>query len=477
MMMGSDPYEKYILGACRLDQGYAVVENRTPDVTSAGMMRLRSRVPSLSRRDALAAGLAASLGLAGGPVIALSSLSIRRSADFVDSVGINTHFGHLGTPYADRFDLCAEALARLGIRHLRDDVIWGRETPPVQFQAIRALAARGHRFSLIFYDPNGPGPLTPPERLPEIVALSGGGLAIVEGSNEPPLLSNRASFPARSAFHQRSLSRIVQSDPRLAGIKVAGPSYIFGNIALAQNLSGAVDYANVHAYPGMEHPETDGPGNLKRFVAAVRPVFGSAPVLVTENGYHTALATADGHLPVSEGIRARYLPRMLLWAYLSGVTRTYLYELVSSFDHGDADPESRFGLLTYDGTETPGFAAVRNLMALFRSPGVARPDDGPSVSIELDGPVEALQGAAFRRADGTILVPVWIGVSGWDPGSRKPLPDLPGRPIEVRLSRAPTTASLHRFADDGSVTVDAVNATRTIGLSASDHLSVLSLAF
>lgn len=430
-----------------------------------------------SRRGALAAGFAVSLGLAGGRAVASASLPLRRSEDFLDSVGINTHFGHLGTPYAERRDLCAEALARLGIRHLRDDVIWGRESPPVQFEAIRALAARGHRFSLIFYDPNGPGPPTPPERLPEIAALCGGGLAIVEGSNEPPLLSNRASFPARSAAHQRALARIVRSDPRLAGIKVAGPSYIFGNIALAQDLSGAVDYANVHAYPGMEHPETGGPGSLKGFVAAVRPVFGPAPVLVTENGYHTALGLPDGHLPVSEGIRARYLPRMLLWAHLSGITRTYIYELVSSFDRGDADPESRFGLLTHDGTETAGFSAVRNLMALFGGPGAARPDDGPPVSIDIDGAAEGLQAAAFRRPDGTILVPVWLGVRGWDPGTRRPLPDLPGRPVEIRLGRAPKTASLHRFADDGSVAVDQVDAARTIGVTATDRLSVLSLAF
>ena len=448
-------------------------------------MRSPVRLPSPSRRDALAAGLAAGfgagigagLGLAGGRAIALPGLPVHRSEAFLDSVGINTHFGHLGTPYADRFELCAGALERLGIRHLRDDVIWGREDPPVQFEAIRALAARGHRFSLIFYDPNGPGPPTPPERLPEIAALSGGGLAIVEGSNEPPLTSNRASFPARSAAHQRALARLVRSDPRLAGIKVAGPSYIFGNVALAQNLSGAVDYANVHAYPGMEHPETGGPGSLRGFVAAVRPVFGPAPVLVTENGYHTALAIPDGHLPVSEGIRARYLPRMLLWAHLSGVARTYLYELISSFDRGDADPESRFGLLTHDGRETAGFAAVRNLMALFRSAGIARPDEAAPVSIELDGAVEALQAAAFRRPDGTILVPAWLGVPGWDPGQRKPRPDLPGQRLEIRLSRAPRAASLHRFADDGSVAVEPMEAARTIGLTATDRLCVLSLAF
>lgn len=446
---------------------------------------MRPPLRSPSRRDALAAGVAAGfaagfvggLGLAGGPAAALTGLPVRRAEDFLDSIGINTHFGHLGTPYADRFDLCAQALARLGIRHVREDVIWGREDPPVQFAAIRALAARGHRFSLIFYDPNGPGPFTPPERLPEIAALTGGGLAIVEGSNEPPLLSNRASFPARSAAHQRALARLVRSDPRLAGIKVAGPSYIFGNIALAQDLSGSVDYANVHAYPGMEHPETGGPGSLKGFVAAARPVFGPAPVLVTENGYHTALAIPGGHLPVSEGIRARYLPRMLLWAHLSGVARTYVYELISSFDRGDADPESRFGLLTHDGRETAGFAALANLTALFRTSGAARTEDGPPVSIDLDGAAEALQAAAFRRADGTILVPVWLGVSGWDPGTRRPRPDLPGRPVGIRLSRAPKSASLHRFADAGGVTVEPLEAARTIGLTATDRLCVVSLAF
>lgn len=419
----------------------------------------------------------AALVLAAGvfvPRVDAAPAAVHRCEDLIDAIGINVHLGHGGSPYVARFSACAAALDDLGVRHLRDDIVLVGTEPAGQFERIAALARRGYRFSLVFYDGLTPGPRVPPERFGEIADWAADGLVIVEGGNEPPVAA-RPGLARLSADHQAALFRAVRDTPRHRAVQVAGPSYIQGNIAAAENLSASVDLANVHAYPGLEHPETGGPGRLGGFLAAVRPVFGSAPVIVTETGYHTALATRSAHLPVSEAVRARYLPRLLLWSYLQGVRRTYLYELISSFEGGDADPESRFGLIAHDGTPGPSFAAVRNLIRLFGDRAEDATASRDRIGIVLPDGVPDLVAACFQRADGALLLPVWLGVDGWDRNARAPRPDVAPRSVEVRLARPPRRVRLHRFGDDGVVGVTALAPMQTLTVAATDRLAVLEI--
>lgn len=420
-----------------------------------------------TRRLVLAAGASA---LAARPALA-GALPSHACADFTGSVGVNTHFGHGGTPYVDRFARCAAALDELGIRHLRDDIVLpGAEaSAPPQFQRIAELARAGHRFSLVFYDGLDVGPLVPPRRLPDVAAWCAGGLEIAEGSNEPNIAAG-AGRPQASAEHQRALYRAARNAG--GALKVAGPSYVQANVAAAESLANAVDFGNIHPYPGMEHPETTGNGDLRRFIAAARPIFGRAPLLATENGYHTALATRSFHFPVSEAVRARYTPRLLLWSFLLGIRRTYLYELIASVDRGEADPEGHFGLLRFDGAPTQTFRAVANLMRLFRA-GAAAPASPLDVAIE--AAPRDLQAVRFLRADGAVLVPLWLGIDGWDPIKRRARPDAPAQAVALTLSAEPKAARLHRFADDGSVSVETLAPLRTPTVGVTDRLAFVEL--
>lgn len=424
---------------------------------------------AVTRRSALALAAGA---LAAGH--AEAAAPPHRCEDLIDAIGVNVHFGHGGTPYVERFDACAAALDELGVRHLRDDIVLTGGEPAGQFARIAVLAGRGYRFSLVFYDGLTPGPRVPPEKFAAIARWAGGGLVIAEGGNEPPI-AGRRDLPRLSADHQAALFRAVRADPRESAVKVAGPSYIQGNVAAAQDLAAVVDLANIHAYPGAEHPETGGGGSLARFVAAARPVFGPAPVIVTENGYHTALATSSAHLPVSEGIRARYLPRLLLWSYLQGVRRTYLYELIASFDHGNGDPESRFGLLAYDGRPTPAFTAVQNLVRLFGRSAAAGAPFPADIAIEPANAAPELVFARFTRRDGALLVPLWLALDGWDRRSLTARPDAPPRTVDILVARQPRSVRLHRFADDGSVSVAALSAERRVPVPVTDRLGVLEI--
>ncbi|MCJ2072352.1 hypothetical protein MKK75_26775 [Methylobacterium sp. J-030] len=422
---------------------------------------------ALTRRSALALAAGA---LAAGR--AEAAPPPHRCEDLIDSIGVNVHLGHGGTPYVERFEACAAALDALGVRHLRDDIVLTGGEPAGQFARIATLAGRGYRFSLVFYDGLTPGPRVPPDKFAAIARWAGGGLVIAEGGNEPPI-AGRRDLPRLSADHQAALFRAVRADA--PAVEVAGPSYIQGNVAAAQNLAALVDLGNIHAYPGAEHPETGGPGSLARFIAAARPVFGPAPVIATENGYHTALETGSAHLPVSEGIRARYLPRLLLWSYLQGVRRTYLYELIASFDHGDGDPESRFGLLAYDGRPTPAFAAVRNLVRLFGGGAAAAAPVPGDVAVASDPSMPDLVSARFARRDGALLVPIWLGLDGWDRRSLSARPDAKPHAVDILLSHMPRSVRLHRFADDGTVRAAALPPERRIPVQITDRLAVVEI--
>src|SRR5512147_476314 len=52
---------------------------------------------------------------------ASAEMQARRAYDFVDSVGVNTHFGWSDTVYNSEYDRLKAALADLGIKHIRQN--------------------------------------------------------------------------------------------------------------------------------------------------------------------------------------------------------------------------------------------------------------------------------------------------------------------------------------------------------------------
>lgn len=405
-----------------------------------------------------------------------------RAADFVGRIGVNVHLAQKGTVY-DRYyeSSILRAIEDLSIKQIRQGVY--TPAPGVTdtlYTRMRELARLGCRFSAVCNDPSDQYVTTPPSALPLIYEQCDGAIDIVEGGNEPALLADPTLNPTLSWLHQRGLHETVRRELAGSRIDVASPSYIQGNIALAKPLAGFADLSNLHPYPGMEHPETQGPGRLGGFRAAMVPVCGGVASLITETGYHTALATASAHLPVSEAIRARYMPRLLLFAYLAGMRRTYIYELRSSFGRGPADPESAFGLLTHEGRPTAAYRAVKTLIALFSGPRgpAAAPSPGPASPrpIATIGSHEDVQGQCFRREDGTILLPLWLGVSGWDRGAQATRGPV-SRQLRVECGDRRNALTLHRFDDEGGSRAVSVPLEDGVGrIEVSDRLTVLEFA-
>lgn len=427
----------------------------------------------LTRRNLLSAAplaLVAASGLQAIPARAQPAASANTEA-FLDSIGVCGHFTRTTGVYPEQFDRIMPEIEALGVRHLRDDGLIAARNSPV-FQRLRRIVAAGLRLTIICYDNLNPYVSTPLDRLADFYDWSDAGIDIFEGSNEPNLTKDPQNAPRISAEHQAALHAAVRSIPRLSAARVAAPSYVLENRALALDLKDVCDYGNIHPYAGMEHPETTGPGALSKSVAASAHIAAGRPVLATEMGYHTSLQTETFHFPVTEGIKARYMPRMLLWCFISGIRRSYIYEMVSSFAADETNPESSFGLLRHDLSRTPAYEAVRALLSLCKAERQTGQEERQIDFLTADPQRLSLH---LARPDGALLVPVWLGISGWQWPARIENPPAE-RVATFSLAGQHSHVVAHRFRDDGSVSQQTI--TQESGqyrLSVSDQLTVLEV--
>jgi hypothetical protein len=197
-----------------------------------------------------------------------------------------------------------------------------------------------------------------------------------------------------------------------------------------------MDFGNMHPYPGGHPPERNLAGELE----AARAISGRRPVVATETGYHDALASPDGHRPVSEQAAAIYLPRLFLSYFRAGVRRTFAYELLDErADPARADLQANFGLLNEDLSPKPSFATLRNLIAVLRPAGDRSEDTPPTVTVSDPG-VERL---LLDRGDGHFALVLWQSAPVWDPVTRTDVLG-PDRRVTVELSRPVGSATLVR---------------------------------
>ncbi len=427
----------------------------------------------LTRRNLLSAAplaLVAASGLQAIPARAQPAASANTEA-FLDSIGVCGHFTRTTGVYPEQFDRIMPEIEALGVRHLRDDGLIAARNSPV-FQRLRRIVAAGLRLTIICYDNLNPYVSTPLDRLADFYDWSDAGIDIFEGSNEPNLTKDPQNAPRISAEHQAALHAAVRSIPRLSAVRVAAPSYVLENRALALDLKDVCDYGNIHPYAGMEHPETTGPGALSKSIAASAHIAAGRPVLATEMGYHTSLQTETFHFPVTEGIKARYMPRMLLWCFISGIRRSYIYEMVSSFAADETNPESSFGLLRHDLSRTPAYEAVRALLSLCKAERQTGQEERQIDFLTADPQRLSLH---LARPDGALLVPVWLGISGWQWPARIENPPAE-RVATFSVAGQHSHVVAHRFRDDGSVSQQTI--TQESGqyrLSVSDQLTVLEV--
>ncbi len=385
---------------------------------------------------------------------------------FGDSVGVNVHLLHQDTSYG-RFDVIRSRLRELGVRYVRDGLC---ATCPSQIERLRALADVGIRAHII-------AGRTREDEAAMLFELAANlatirerlrGAVVSVGSVNEPDQEGVASWIDRTRVFQRQLWFRVKGDPALADLPVVGPAVVHpANRVALGDLSTFLDLGNIHPYPGGGTPLH----NLQEERFRAGSISGTKPLVATEAGYHSDLATATGHYPASERAIAVYTPRLALEGFRGGVVRTFIYQLADEWPAGGQPAyvpalENSFGLLRGDLSPKPSFLALRNLL---RAVGAGSPPVAALGGLRygIEGAPPDLRQLLLQSADGSFALVLWRDVSVWDRFARQdlavasaPFEVVLGQPMALaqRFDPVDSDAERGRWANPGGIPVDVAGA-------------------
>jgi hypothetical protein len=275
--------------------------------------------------------------------------------------------------------------------------------------------------------------------LPDLVSMLSGpmhsAVDAVEGPNEYDT-SGDANWIANLGAYQQQLHSLMKGTANLASVPVIGPSLVrSSSFAALGDLSGSMDWGNMHPYAGGQLPAS----TLSFNTSAEGAVAATKRAVATEAGYHNALNATSGQPPISEQAGGAYIPRLVLDMFQAGVPRTYIYELLDEKpDAGLTNPESRFGLLRNDLSEKPAFSDLAALMHLTAPSGTFDPAD---LHVAVNGSTD-LHKLLLQTGPSSYALVLWRDVKVWNQSARTAIDVAPVNE-QVELGPEVTGAELH----------------------------------
>jgi hypothetical protein len=202
----------------------------------------------------------------------------------------------------------------------------------------------------------------------------------------------------------------IKSSPASASFPLAGPSLTRNSTYCALgNLSGSLDYGNIHDYLFGSPPEwsdlitnpcqnDDWTAPYDLMLKAEQQVSGpTKPVEITETS--TCTGTGGGLFLVDPYTQEAYVPRAFLRAFLLGIKRVYHANFAD--DPGYDGPQFGYcGLVDQNAAPKPAYYTLKGFLAALSAPGNA---SGGSLAYSLNRGSSAL----FERGDGSYAIVVW----------------------------------------------------------------------
>jgi hypothetical protein len=284
------------------------------------------------------------------PHVISNAVENPKAADaFVESIGVDVHLFYKGTAYADDFPAFASLLIASGIRHIRDGVIDTDWQP--YYDHLNSLGAAGVHADLITSVNQSVGLIS------SYPAHLHSSIESFEGPNEYDRSGDPNWASTLASFQQNLYSALSSRYP------IIGPSLTSeASWAAVGDLSGSLDYGNMHDYLEGHNPGASGWGAVDAFgtfasigwnMAVAAQVSKSKAIEATETGYGDV-----GRFAVPPAVKAKYTVRSLLEHFNRGVRRVYLYEFL---DEGN-DGFGAFGLVTSTLSPKPAYVAVKTLI-------------------------------------------------------------------------------------------------------------------
>ena len=337
-----------------------------------------------------------------------------RSADFINSIGVDTHLSYFDTAYANQ-DMVLSDLAYLGVTHVRDVVV------PVGTDYVstyeKAMAA-GIKFDSVI-------PINMLDVPTDIAIMSQletaypGGIEAIEGINESSPTFSYAGLTGDAAANafQAVLYKAIQASPVLSGVQVYNftvGTNPYDPATYTQFASSTPQYTmgNVHDYVGGAAPNTG-----KWFLEEQLGGAPNSPYVVTETGYDTMPGTdTDGSQGVNQDVQARYTLDDIFDLISGGASKAYVYELLDEFaDPNMTDHEQHFGLFNHDGTPKEAAVALHNLTSTLADTGTtASTFKTGTLAYTLTGLPSSGNSMVFEKSSGSFDLAVWAEPAIWD---------------------------------------------------------------
>lgn len=272
--------------------------------------------------------------------------------DLINSVGVNIHETYNDTVYSlnDNPGATLSALISLGVKWVRIGL--KKSPPPYEGTFLENLHKVGIRVVAITGGPmaDGAGGFGLGESKQLIAALNGSvyknRVAMLEMPNEQDIFGPPDWSSGLRAYVHEYYSTL-KANPSTRKIPVLGPSLAFSaNYGEVEALRNSSDILNVHAYAGGGPPEMDFLSIIRSRATRSMPA-ATNQTIVSEFGYSTDPRDPHG---VSEQLAATYMMRSYLWNLLSGVKRSFAYELFDEKpDPGFVDTQQHYGLYRVSG--------------------------------------------------------------------------------------------------------------------------------
>ncbi len=408
------------------------------------------------------------------------------TADFLDTLGVNTHIVYKDGAYANIANV-ARDLSYLGIHHVRDNVLNHLGPDTASLGDYKTLADIGAKFDLVvtYALPTPAGAGFVEQNIFMLDAMEAAmphGIEAVEGLNEVnnwPIPSYRGETGVAAALEsQKDLYRAVHADPHLRGITV----YDLTGAGQQPSFAGRADFGNQHPYP---HNALQPAAWIAQGFAQAYSAQGAYKRVITETGNFSLPRDwpvgkpwweAGAMLGVDEATQAKSILNTYFSAAAQGVSRTYVYELLDEKpDVGSLVTSMHYGLFRFDNSPKPAAEAIHNLTTMLKAPGARPGASQQGLDYAIAGAPATMRSFLLQHADGRFVMALWNEVPFWmwnGPASRP----VTAPPVPVTLTLAQPAGSIRVF--DPLVSANPIKPAsrgREIAVALTDHPTLVEI--
>lgn len=288
-------------------------------------------------------------------------------------------------------------------------------------------------------------------------------LIAIEGPNEYDLTNDRNKWNTLKTYSVE-LARQVRARPSLRSLPILGASMAspFDTYKHLVSVQRSIDLANIHPYSGNLKPESfwdEHPPNgrfVDVWIREAKNTSSSRRVWASEVGWNGT----------SELVQAKYSTRTYAWFFKRGVEKTMFFQMV---DGGDG---AKWGILRQDLSEKPVYSAIRNFISIIDDRNATFTPS--TLNYRLIGNTADIETLLLQKGNGTFDLLVWQAKSCWDRNRNVELKN-PNRDLVLKLPRNVRSARVYLPLQSASP-IQSLRSTSSISLSVPDHIMIVEIS-